>query len=121
MPDRLDPVRESFGENWMLVELITAQIFDTMIRQAGWYSIWMPGSCSRRGFGLTQENATRRALAHALRIVPKQFNAAEFDSVQVAKYLGLFVANVIIHPREIQQYTSLDIADQAHPHPVRAQ
>ncbi len=53
LPGRLDPLREPFGDNWMLVEEITASIFDTMIRQAGWHSMWMPGSCSRRGFGLT--------------------------------------------------------------------
>jgi hypothetical protein len=63
LPDRLDPVRAPFGDNWMLVEQIGAAVFDTMIRQAGWHLIRMQGSCSRRGFGLTQEDATRRALA----------------------------------------------------------
>ncbi|SPE17853.1 hypothetical protein SBA5_1100033 [Candidatus Sulfotelmatomonas gaucii] len=40
----------------------------------------------RRGFGLTQEVATRRALLRALKRAPKQFNAAELDSVLVTEY-----------------------------------
>lgn len=118
LPDRLDPCKEPFGDNWMLVEEIMASVFDTMIRQAGWHFAWMRSSCSRRGFGLTQEDATRRALLRALKIVPKRFNAVEFDSVQIAKYPGLYVANVTLHAREIQQYTSLDTVDKGHPQPV---
>jgi len=108
LPNHLDPVSEPFGKNWMLVEQITAQIFDTMIRQAGWYSTWMPGSCSRRGFGLTTENATHNAVRSALNAVPRQFNAAELDSVHVANYLGFYVANVTVHPREVQQHAPLE-------------
>jgi hypothetical protein len=100
----------------MLVEQITAQVFDTMIRQAGWHSIWMPGSCSRRGLGLTLENATHSALAHTLNAVPCQFNAAELDTVQVSKYPGFYVVNVTLHPREVQQYTSVE----GHPQTARA-
>ena len=104
----------------MLVEEIMASVFDTMIRQAGWHFVWMRGSCSRRGFGLTQDGATHRALTHALKTVPKRFNAVEFDSVQIAKYPGFYVANVTLHPRQIQQYTSLDTVDKGHPQPVHA-
>jgi hypothetical protein len=52
LPDRLDPVRKSFGDNWMLVEEMMTSVFDTMIRQMGWHSFWMRGSCLRIGFGL---------------------------------------------------------------------
>ncbi|HZP04711.1 MAG TPA: hypothetical protein VFB43_07420 [Terracidiphilus sp.] len=108
LPARLDPLREPFGEKWMLVEQITAHVFDTMIRQAGWHSIWMPGSYSRRGFGLTTENATHSAVTRALNMVPRQFNAAELDSIHVARYLGFCVADVTVSPREVQQYAPVE-------------
>jgi hypothetical protein len=92
----------------MLVEEIMAPVFDTMIRQAGWHSIWMPGSCARRGFGLTPESATHNAVTHALNAVPHQFNAAELDSIRVAKFPGFCVANVTVHPREVQQYAPVE-------------
>jgi len=112
LPGHLDPLRESFGRNWMLVNEITASVFDTMIRQAGWHFIWMSGSCSRRGFGRTREEAIDRALVRALGAVNKQCNAAEFDSVHVAKYPGFSVANVTVQRHRIQQDTMLDIADK---------
>jgi hypothetical protein len=120
LPDRLDPLREPFGDGWMLVEEITAPVFDTMIRQAGWHSIWMPGSCTRRGFGLTPENATHRALARALNAVPHQFNAAELDVVQVSNYPGFCVVNVTVHPREVQQSTSAELVQQGRSQSVRS-
>lgn len=120
LPDRLDPLKEPVGKHWMHVEEIPAAVFDTMIRQAGWSSMWMPGACSRRGFGLTREKATHRALVRTLKSVPRQFNAAELDSVRVARYPGFYIANVILHPREIQQRTSLHIVDRQHLQAVTA-
>ncbi len=120
LPERLDPLREPFGENWMLVEEITSAVFDTMIRQAGWHFMWMQGSSSRRGFGLTQKLATDRALARALKGVKRRFNAAELDSVQIAAYFGFQIANVTVQPRQIQQHTSLDIVDERRPLAVSA-
>jgi hypothetical protein len=115
LPERLDPLRESYGRNWMVVKETTASVFDTMIRQAGWHFIWMSGSCSRRGFGRTREEAIDRALVRALGAVNKQCNAAELDSVHVAKYPGLSVAMVTVQRHRIQQNTMLDIADKGHP------
>ena len=120
LPDGLDPVRVPFGNRWMLVDEITAAVFDTMIRHAGWHSMWMPGSCSRRGFGLTPENATRRAVMRALRAVPRQFNAAELDTVQVSKYPGFCVVGATLHPREVQQHTGLEFAHEGQPQTVHA-
>jgi hypothetical protein len=120
LSDRFKPLREPCGDNWTLVEEITAPVFDTMIRQAGWHFMWMQGSCSRRGLGLTPEEATQRALARALKGVARRFNAAELDSVQVTKYPGFYVAKVTLQPRHIQQHTSLDIADERHPQAVPA-
>jgi hypothetical protein len=120
LPDRLDPLREPFGANWMLVEEITASILDTMIRQAGWHSIWMPGSCTRRGFGLTRESAANRALMRALNAVPRQFNAAELDFTHVAQYPGFWVSIVTLHPREVKESTALELSPRGLPQPFHA-
>ena len=120
LPDHLDPLRESFGQNWMLVNEISAAVFDKMIRQTGWHFIWMAGSCSRRGFGRTREQAIDRALARALRAVNKLCNAAELYSVQVEEYPGFRVANVTVQRHRIQQKTALDVTDEGPPqtHPA---
>ena len=112
LPARLEPMMEAVGDKWNLVREIAAPVFDTMIRQAGWHFMWIEGSCSRRGVGLTLEVATHRALTRALKGVTRRFNAAELDSVQISKYPGFQIANVTVQPRQIQQHTSLDIADE---------
>lgn len=111
LPERLDPPSEPVGENWMLVEEITAPVLDTMIRHMGWHFMWVDRPSSRQGFGLTEEDATRRALARALKAVARRFNAAELVSIQAAKYPGFHIANVTLQPRQIQQYTWLEIAE----------
>ena len=120
LPERLDPLREPVGENWTLVEEITAPVFDTMIRRMGWHFLWVDRPCSRRGFGLTEEDAARRALARALKGVARRFNAAELVSVQATKHLGFHIANVTLQPRQIQRYTWLEITDERHPQAVPA-
>jgi hypothetical protein len=104
----MDPLQEAVGENWTQLEELTAKVFDTMIRQAGWHFMWIRKSCARRGFGTSRQNAIDHALIHALAGIASRFNAAELDSVQVAKYLLFHVARVTVQPRQIQQYTSLD-------------
>jgi hypothetical protein len=107
LPNRLDLPQEPIGNNWAIVEELPAMVFDTMIRQAGWDVMWLQGSCTRRGFGMSRQNATDRALVHALNGIAKRFNAAELDSVRVAKYLGFHVATVTVQPRQIQEEVSL--------------
>jgi len=114
LPDRLDPLQDPIGDKWARVEEIPAQVFDTMIRQAGWHFIWIKGICSRRGLGITRANALNRALARALSGVGRRFNAAEIDSIQVAKYPGFYVAIVNLQPRQIQQHTAFDLAGGMH-------
>ncbi|HUB52282.1 MAG TPA: hypothetical protein VL986_09055 [Terracidiphilus sp.] len=115
LPDGVDPLREPVSDRWMQVEEIRAAVFDTMIRQAGWYSTWMPGACSRRAFGFSPERATRRALKRVLNAIPRQFNAAELDSVKVSRYPGFCSATVILNPREIQRRSSVGIQGQQLP------
>ena len=114
LPERLDPVREPCGENWMLVAEIAASVFDTMIRQKGWHFLWVHRPCTRRGYGLTQEAATRRALMRALKGVARRFNAAELIGVAARRYSGIHTANVTLQPRQVQQYTWLEIAEEWH-------
>jgi len=115
LPKRLDPLREPIGDGWMRVEEIPASVFDTMIRQAGWHFMWILRPSARRGFGITQDAATHRALIRALRGVASRFNAAELDSVRVAKYPGFYIANVTLQSRQIQEHTSLDHVDERRP------
>jgi hypothetical protein len=110
LPDRLNLRLQPFGETWSVVEEIPALVFDTMIRRAGWHFMWLQDACSRRGIGLTEEAAIRRALSHALKGISKQFNAAEIDSLQIAEYPGFQVADVRIQTLQIQQHASLNIA-----------
>ncbi len=114
LPDRLDPLTEPVGENRTLVEEITAPVLDTMIRQMGWHFEWVARPCARRGFGLTEEDAARRALARALRGVARRFNAAELITVRAKKVLGFHTAHLTLQPRTIQQYTWLEIAENWH-------
>jgi hypothetical protein len=120
LPDPLNPLTEPVGEDWTLVEEITAPVLDTMIRQLGWHFMWVDRPCSRRGLGLTEEDAAQRALARALKGVATRLNAAEFVSVQTTKYLGLHIANVTLQPRQIQRYSCLETTDERHPQAVPA-
>jgi hypothetical protein len=114
LPDRMQPILEPAGENWTLLKEITAPVFDTMIRQLGWHFLWVYRPCTRRGFGKTQEAATRRALTRALKGVATRFNSAELIDVVARKYSGFHTANVTLQPRQVQQYTWLEIAEDWH-------
>ncbi len=103
-----------------MVDEIPALVFDTMIRQTGWHFMWLQGRCSRMGFGLTQEAATRRALARALNGISKHFNAAELDCIEITQYPGFQIANVTVQTIQIQQKASLGDSFEQHPQPVPA-
>lgn len=113
LPSRLDPLQEPIGDHWMLVVDLPAMVFDTMIRQAGWHFIWLQGSCARRGFGISRQNATDRALANALNGIARRFNAAVLDSVRIAKCLGFHIVTVTVQPRQIQEEVSLALPNAA--------
>lgn len=107
LPNRLGTLQQAMDNNWAMVEDLPALVFDSIIRQAGWHFVWIEGSLARRGFGISRQSATDRALASALNGVEQQFNAAELDCIQVAKYFGFHIATVTVQPRQIQQDTSL--------------
>jgi hypothetical protein len=120
LPDRLDACRQPVSEGWSVVEEIPALVFDTMIRQAGWHFMWLQDSSSRRGIGLTEEAAIRRALSGALKGVSRRFNAAKLDFVQITQYPGFQIANVRVQTLQIQRHAALNIAPGLHPQPVPA-
>jgi hypothetical protein len=110
LPDRIDPVRDSVGENWSLVAEITAPVLDTMIRRMGWHFLCVLRPFRRKGFGTTEADATKRAVARALRGIATRYNAAELISAKARRYPGFYVTAVILQPRQIQHFTSLEIA-----------
>jgi hypothetical protein len=114
LPDRLDPLRKPVGDRWTLVEEITATVFDAMIRQKGWHFEWVDRPCSRKGYGFNEEEASHRALVGALNRVAGRFNAAELIDFQFKKVLGVHVARVTVQPRQIQQFTWLEISQDWH-------
>ena len=107
LPKSLDPLRHACGQHWTCVQDVPSSVFDTMIRQAGWNYIWMVGCCSRRACARRQEAAIEKALARALGAVNRQSNAAEFDSVLVARFLVFHIANVTVQRLRIQESSTL--------------
>ena len=110
LPDGLNLRKQRYFQGWMHVDDLTATALDAKIRQAGWHFMWMLGSCIQRGYGWTSEGAVHQALKGALNKTGEQFNASELDSLLVKKYPGFFMAKVILHPRLIQQLTSLEMS-----------
>ena len=120
LPNPLNPLQTAFGEQWTIVEEIPANVFDTMIRQAGWHFIWICGSISRRGYGRTHSGAVEQALNRVLSATSRQTNAAEFESVHVVKRFGFHVAKVTVNGRRIQQHSVLEAGLKAQAKALRA-
>ncbi len=120
LPAPLDPLTEPVGEHWSRVEEITAPVFETMIRQRGWHFMPVDNLCTRKGLGLTEDAAIERALLRTLNRIAERFNAAEFIAVGATKYPGFYIASVTLQPRQLQQYTWLEIAGDWLPLPAPA-
>lgn len=85
-----------------------------MIRRMGWHFLCVLRPFCRKGIGRTEEDATRRALESALSHLATQYNAAELISVLPRRYPGFYIAAVTLQPRQIQHFTSLEIAADWH-------
>ncbi len=109
LPDRLDPLREPVCEGWTLVEEITAPVLDTMIRRMGWHFLTINRPYARKGFGFTQAIAAKRSLERGFHHLARQYNAAELVSLDGRRFPGFHIARVTLQPRQIQQFTSLEI------------
>ena len=112
LPDSVAPLREPFCDDWAHVVRIDAASLDRMIRRAGWHFMWVSRSCSRRGYGWTEETATQRALDRALKGIAERFNAAEFNSLRIMRFPAFDIANATVEARQIQQNTSLDSVEE---------
>ena len=110
LPDRLNPLTQPVGENWKVVEEIAAPDFDTMVRRLDWHFLCVLRPYGQRGFGLREGDAAERALGRALKRLARECNAAELISVRTRKLAGFHVARVIMQPRQIQRFTTLEIA-----------
>jgi hypothetical protein len=108
LPNRFRIPQDKFDENWLLARNISPATLDSSLRSAGWHFMAIAGDFRKMGFGLTEEAATRRALAFAFTFVCRRYNAAEVESVGVRRILGLKVVTVEIHARHIQQQTVLE-------------
>lgn len=93
----------------MAVEASTASVIDTVIRQAGWHFVWLVESGAGMAVGLSEEAASKHAAVLALNRISIRFNAAELGHVRVSRYPGFYVAKVMLHTRQIQQRTSLEL------------
>lgn len=85
---------------------------DAAVRGARWHFMWLADACSRRGFGLTRESATRHATMRALAQIRARFNAAELESIQSAQYPRFWIARATLRTRHIQQAASLSVVDE---------
>ena len=110
----MNPGKRTLDSDWFVVEDFRALDFDRLIRRAGWHFMWLQGARCRRGYGLSEEKAVRRGLLRALNCVPKAFNAAELDSVEITEYPGFKTAVVIVQPLHIQEHAQLRVDSEKH-------
>ena len=111
LPNRFRIPQDKFDENWLLARNISPATLDSSLRNAGWHFMAIAGTFRKMGFGLTEEAATRRALAFAFKYIQRRYNAAEVESVGIRRILGLKVVTVEMHARHIQQQTVLESVD----------
>lgn len=108
LPDSVGLIQEPFCERWAIARDIEAYSLDRRVRSAGWHFFWLQASTSRIAVGRTEETATRRALAGALKRLDGHFNAAELGAPRSARFPGFRIAKVTLYTRHIQQEASLE-------------
>jgi hypothetical protein len=113
LPDQFQICRDPYCKGWELAVGGVASELDANIRRAGWHFMWMTDSRSSHGFGSNPETAIHRALINALKRVNGRFNAAELGSIHITNCLGLKIAKVTLHARQIQRRTSLVLAEES--------
>ena len=108
LPDSVDVTRDSFGKRWSHIEGLSSPDLDRIIRHAGWHYIWLTGGKTSRGWAQTSEAAFNNALTRALSGVGHNCNAAEIDSIKMSNFAGVWVANVTVQSRQIQQSSLME-------------
>jgi len=102
LPSQLDLLQEPFCNGWTEAIGTVASELDAAIRGAGWHFMWTVDSQASQALGRTAETAIHRALARALPVVKRRFNAAELDSIHVTNFPGFRLARVSVQARQIQ-------------------
>lgn len=113
LPDQIDLHTEPFCKNWSVATGMLASELDAGIRRVGWHFMRMTDSQSSLGIGITPESATQRALINAFERLKGGFNSAELETLQITNCLGLQIAKVTLHARQIQKHTSLAHAEES--------
>lgn len=113
LPDQFDLCKEPLCKGWTVAIGLLASEMDAGIRKAGWHFMWMTDTQSSLGIGATPESAIRRAVINALKRVDGRFNAAELGSLKVSNCLGMRIAKVTLHARQIQRRSLLTLAAES--------
>jgi hypothetical protein len=95
----------------MSVEGTTAAAVDKKVRDADWHFMWLTAAHFLPG-GRTTESACNKALAQDLNKVLQRFNAAELSLIKIRKSPRLYVTQVMLQIRQIQQHASLGLVDK---------
>jgi hypothetical protein len=108
LPNHFRIPQDKFDENWLLARNISSATLGSSLRNTDWHFMAITGAFREMGFGLTEEAATRKALASAFKHIQRRYNAAEVESVDVRRILGFKVVTVEMHARHIQEQTVLE-------------
>jgi hypothetical protein len=102
LPSGFDLSQEKFIENWMSIRDTTPFALDIKVRAAGWHFFWVQDVLNSSALGRSEASASSHAIARSLKKVRDPFNAAEIQLIKVKRYLGFWVANVMLITRHIQ-------------------
>lgn len=102
LPSGFDLSQEKFIENWMSIRDTTAFALDVKVRAAGWHFFWLQDVLNSSAAGRSEASARSHAIARSLRKIREPFNVAELQLIAVKRYLGFWVANVMLITRHIQ-------------------
>jgi len=108
LPSQFDLLQEPFCKGWAEAIGTAATELDATIRGVGWHFMWIVDSHASLALGRTADAAIHRALARALPVVKRRFNAAELDSIHVTNLPGFRLARVSVQARQIQSQASLN-------------
>ena len=108
LPSQFDLLQEPFCKGWAEAIGTAATELDATIRGVGWHFMWIVDSHASLALGRTADAAIHRALARALPVVKRRFNAAELDSIHVTNFPGFRLARVSVQARQIQSQASLN-------------
>ena len=102
LPSGFDLRQEKFIENWMSIRDTTAFALDIKVRAAGGHFFWLQDVLNSSAAGRSEALARSHAIVRSLKEIREPFNVAELQLITVKRYLGFWVANVMLITRHIQ-------------------